>query len=184
MPEKDNYECAKIVNGILAREYEYHGDIKTGIYHRFVDLDENEDQRELLKSEIHSLISLFEDALKELGDDISHVKDDKPYNQILDDKGGMSKEEAIKIIDDMYHDKIEVYGEGNVVHVNLIETVKYTNLEFASIRLLRELLSLEDDMDKIKKLLKELEDYNYKGNFDDVDFIQSIIQQFKELLGE
>jgi hypothetical protein len=88
MPEKDNYECAKIVNGILAREYEHHGDIKTGIYHRFVDLDENADQRELLKSEIHSLIELFEDALKELGDDVSQVKDNKPYNQILDDKEG------------------------------------------------------------------------------------------------
>lgn len=83
MPEKDKYECAKIVNGILAREYEHHGDIKTGIYHRFVDLDENEDQRELLKSEIHSLIGLFEDALKELGDEESHyISKDKVKSKI------------------------------------------------------------------------------------------------------
>lgn len=83
MPEKDKYECAKIVNGILAREYEHNGDIKTSIYHRFVDLDENEDQRELLKSEIHSLIGLFEDALKELGDDGSHyISKDKVKSKI------------------------------------------------------------------------------------------------------
>ena len=38
--------------------------------------------------------------------------------------------------------------------------------------------------DKVKEILKELENYNFKGNFDDVDFIQNIIQQFKELLGD
>lgn len=108
---------------------------------------------------------------------------EKPYNQILDKKE-MSKEEAEKIIDDMYHDKTKVYGEGNVVHVDLIGTVKFTNLEFASVRLLREVVSLENDIDKIKKLLKELEDYNYKGNFDDVDFVQDITERFKKVLEE
>ena len=38
--------------------------------------------------------------------------------------------------------------------------------------------------DKIKEKIEEIENYNFKGNFDDMDFIQSIIQQFKELLGE
>ena len=37
---------------------------------------------------------------------------------------------------------------------------------------------------KIKEIIKELENYDFKGNFDDIDFIQSIIQQFEELIGE
>lgn len=80
-------------------------------------------------------------------------KEEKKYNQILDKKE-MSKEEAEKIIDEMYHDKIKVYGEGNVVHVDLIGTVKFTNLEFASVRILREEIWLQGE---VEKRLKEID---------------------------
>ena len=98
-------------------------------------------------------------------------KEEKKYNQILDKKE-MSKEEAEDIIDEMYHDKIKVYGEGNVVHVNLIGTVKYTYLEFASVRLLREVVSLENEIRDLYKMMSSKDD--------EIEYLADKIEQLKE----
>lgn len=106
------------------------------------------------------------------------MNEKKKYNQILDKKE-MSKEEAEKIIDEMYHDKIKVYGEGNVVHVDLIGTVKFTNLEFASVRILREEIWLQGE---VEKRLKEI-DSLYKmmsAKDDEIEYLADKIEQMKE----
>lgn len=59
----------------------------------------------------------------------------------------MTLEEAINIVDDMYQDRYktieEKTEEGTTVHLEKIDDVKFTNLEFASVRLLREVQSLQ-----------------------------------------
>lgn len=59
----------------------------------------------------------------------------------------MTLEEAINIVDEMYQDRYKVIEEKTeketTIHVEKIDNVKFTNLEFASVRLLREVQSLQ-----------------------------------------
>lgn len=59
----------------------------------------------------------------------------------------MTVEEAIDIVDTMYQERYKVIEEksedGITIHINKIDDVKFTNLEFASIRLLREVQSIQ-----------------------------------------
>ena len=80
-------------------------------------------------------------------------EEEKKYNQIMS-KNEITKEEAEDIIDEMYQFKNRILGENNTIYVDRIVTVQFTNLECASVRMLREVRCLES---KVKKLEKELD---------------------------
>lgn len=78
----------------------------------------------------------------------------------------MTTEEAIDIVDTMYQDRYKVIEEksegGILVHINKIDDVKFTNLEFASIRLLREVQSLQ------RNLSNTIPKQEIKGKFEKI----------------
>ena len=82
-------------------------------------------------------------------------KEEKYYNKIMkQDK--MSLEEAKNIIDEMYQDKYKIIEENNTIYVDRLDEVKFTNLEFASVRMLREVQSLRRKLEKQQQILQEL----------------------------
>ena len=80
----------------------------------------------------------------------------------------MNLEEALNIVDAMYQDRYKIIEENNTVYVNRLKDVKFTNLEFASVILLREVQSLQrklgNSMPKqvVKDKIKELEKLVYE----------------------
>ena len=56
----------------------------------------------------------------------------------------MSLEEALNVVDSMYQDRYKIVQENNTIYVDRLKNVEFTNLEFASVRLLREVQSLRD----------------------------------------
>lgn len=86
----------------------------------------------------------------------------KYYNHIMTKKE-MSIEEAETIIDDMYQDKYKIMEQktdtGVTIDLGKIDEITFTNLEFASVRVLREIQSLRHKMERQEKentYLKEL----------------------------
>ena len=58
----------------------------------------------------------------------------------------MSLEEAINIVDTMYQDRYKIIQENDTIYVDRLKDVKFTNLEFASVILLREVQSLQSKL--------------------------------------
>lgn len=90
------------------------------------------------------------------------MKVEKNYNKIMR-KRKMSINEAEKIIDDMYQDKYKIMEqrneEGITIDISEMDKIAFTNLEFASVRVLREIQSLRNKVEKQEKEntdLKEL----------------------------
>ena len=90
----------------------------------------------------------------------------KYYNQITTKKE-MSIEEAETIIDDMYQDKYKIMEQktdtGVTIDLSKIDEITFTNLEFASVIVLREIQSLRHKMEIQEKEntdLKELLTHN------------------------
>lgn len=84
-------------------------------------------------------------------------EEEKYYNKIMkQDK--MSIEEAENIIDEMYQDKYKIIEENNTIYVDRLDEVKFTNLEFASARMLREVQSLRRKLEKQQKEIENLKD--------------------------
>ena len=91
--------------------------------------------------------------------------EDKYYNQIMTKKE-MSIEEAETIIDDMYQDKYKIMEQkteqGVVIDVSKMDEITLTNLEFASVRMLREKQILETKYRRLQEKISEiLEHYKY-----------------------
>lgn len=105
----------------------------------------------------------------------------------------MTLEEAINIVDEMYQDRYKVIEEKTkeetIIHVEKIDDVKFTNLEFASVRLLREVQSLQRKLEnsipkqKVKDKIEELKN-NLKNNKKDLnknlDMINSKFNSFDD----
>lgn len=88
--------------------------------------------------------------------------ENKYYNQIMTKKE-MSIDEAETIIDDMYQDKYKIMSQktdtGVTIDLSKLDEITLTNLEFASVRALREIQSLRHKLEKQEKEntdLKEL----------------------------
>lgn len=88
--------------------------------------------------------------------------EDKYYNQIMTKKE-MSIEEAETIIDDMYQDKYKIMEQkteqGVVIDVSKMDEITLTNLEFASVRMLREKQILETKYRRLQEKISEILEY-------------------------
>lgn len=113
----------------------------------------------------------------------------KPYWVQIMTKDKMSLEEAETIINDMYQDRNKILENNNVIDISRINDVIFSNLEFASVIVLREIQSLERKLensipvslvkDKIRKN-EEIIDISNDG-----DLIHELLQKnkvYEELL--
>lgn len=99
--------------------------------------------------------------------ELEESKKSKPYWEQIMNKEKMTIEEAEIIIDDMYQDRNKIIAtkndKGVTVHLDRLDDVKFTNLEFASVRVLREIQSLRRKLEnsiqksKVKEKIDELE---------------------------
>lgn len=101
----------------------------------------------------------------------------------------MSVDEAIDIVDEMYQDRYKAIEKDDTILVNKLDDIKFTNLEFASVILLREVQSLQSNLEnsipkqKVKEILDDIYDYFERLNGPDED-IEYIENKRKELLEE
>ena len=80
----------------------------------------------------------------------------------------MSLEEAINIVDAMYQDRYKIIEENDTVYVDRLKDVKFTNLEFASVILLRGIQSLQSKLNNsIPKqvVIDKIEELMIQGNY-------------------
>lgn len=100
----------------------------------------------------------------------------------------MSVDEAIDIVDEMYQDRYKAIEKDDTILVNKLDDIKFTNLEFASVILLREVQSLQSNLEnsipkqKIKEALEDIEDYfeRLNGPDKDIEYIRQVKQELLE----
>lgn len=95
----------------------------------------------------------------------TYIEKSKPYWEQIMTKDEMTIDEALTIIDDMYQDRYKIMSQKTeketIVDLGKMDYIKFTNLEWASVRTLREVQSLNNKLekwkDKIKAKIEELE---------------------------
>ena len=90
----------------------------------------------------------------------TYIEKSKPYWEQIMTKDEMTIEEALTIIDDMYQDRYKIMSQKTeketIVDLSKMDYIKFTNLEWASVRVLREVQSLRHEMEKQSKEIEEL----------------------------
>lgn len=86
------------------------------------------------KAELYDVID------KTLG---TFLEQEKPIWQQEMTTDKMNLEEALNVVDSMYQDRYKIIRENDTIYVDRLKDVKFTNLEFASVILLREVQSLQ-----------------------------------------
>lgn len=87
------------------------------------------------KAELYDVID------KTLG---TFLEQEKPIWQQEMTTDKMNLEEALNIVNEMYQDRYKIIQENDTIYVDKLKDVKFTNLEFASVILLREVQSLQN----------------------------------------
>ena len=120
----------------------------------------------------------------------TYFEKSKPYWEQIMTKDKMSLEEAETIINDMYQDRNKILENNNVIDISRLDDVKFTNLEFASVRAIREIHSLERKLGNsisvslVEEKIEEI-DKIYKGiPEDEGDFAKAILIKEKQVLQE
>ena len=119
------------------------------------------------------------------------LEEEKPIwqQEMTSDKMGL--EEALNIVDVMYQDRYKIAQENNTIYVDRLKNVEFTNLEFASVRLLREVQSLQSKLknsiptqvviDKIKEYDKKMEEDAGHPNWVVTDrIVMNVLQELLE----
>lgn len=114
----------------------------------------------------------------------TYFEKSKPYWEQIMTKDKMSLEEAETIINDMYQDRNKILENNNVIDISRLDDVKFTNLEFASVRAIREIQSLERKLEnsipvslveeKIEEIQKEYEETLKTANFKEIEKMNKI----------
>ena len=121
----------------------------------------------------------------------TYIEKSKPYWEQIMTKDEMTIEEALTIIDDMYQDRYKIMSQKTeketIVDLSKMDYIRFTNLEWASVRVLREVQSLNHKFkkleDKIKAKIEELkEDIKYSANPLSIDNSKFGIKVLQSLL--
>ena len=123
------------------------------------------------------------------------LEQEKPIWQQEMKTDKMSLEEALNVVDSMYQDRYKIVQENNTIYVDRLKNVEFTNLEFASVRLLREVQSLRDylensiptqvvidKIEELKKLIEKIKEDNQYSN--EIPLYEHDIKLLEELLQE
>lgn len=119
------------------------------------------------------------------------LEKEKPIWQQEMKTNKMSLVEALNIVDSMYQDRYKIVQENNTIYADRLKDVKFTNLEFASVRLLREVLSLQSKLknsipkqtviDKIKEYYKRMTEDAGHPNWVVTDrIVMNVLQELLE----
>lgn len=117
----------------------------------------------------------------------TYFEKSKPYWEQIMTKDKMSLEEAETIINDMYQDRNKILENNNVIDISRLDDVKFTNLEFASVRAIREIQSLERKLENsipvslVKDKIEELKENGYWNYLEERD-LETTIDILQELL--
>ena len=111
----------------------------------------------------------------------TYIEKSKPYWEQIMTKDEMTIEEALTIIDDMYQDRYKIMSQKTeketIVDLSKMDYIRFTNLEWASVRVLREVQSLNHKFkkleDKIKAKIEEVKD----GTYDAKIVLQSLLEK-------
>ena len=114
----------------------------------------------------------------------TYIEKSKPYWEQIMTKDEMTIEEALTIIDDMYQDRYKIMSQKTeketIVDLSKMDYIRFTNLEWASVRALREVQSLnyklEKLQDKIKAKIEEVKD----GTYDAKIVLQSLLEYIED----
>lgn len=110
----------------------------------------------------------------------TYIEKSKPYWEQIMTKDEMTIEEALTIIDDMYQDRYKIMSQKTeketIVDLSKMDYIRFTNLEWASVRVLREVQSLNHKFkkweDKIKAKIEErnkwLQEYDEQEEMDEL----------------
>lgn len=96
------------------------------------------------------------------------LEQEKPIWQQEMTTNKMSLEEALSIVDEMCQDRYKIIEKNNTIYVDKLNDIKFTNLEFASVRLLREVQSLQYKLENSipKQVVKDkIEELMIQGNY-------------------
>lgn len=123
----------------------------------------------------------------------TYIEKSKPYWEQIMTKDEMTIDEALTIIDDMYQDRYKIMSQKTeketIVDLGKMDYIKFTNLEWASVRALREVQSLnyklEKLQDKIKAKIEELEKLDFgtdlvsqfTANLTTITILQSLLEK-------
>lgn len=97
----------------------------------------------------------------------TYIEKSKPYWEQIMTKDEMTIEEALTIIDDMYQDRYKIMSQKTeketIVDLSKMDYIRFTNLEWASVRVLREVQSLNHKFKKLEDKIKaKIEEYDDK----------------------
>lgn len=88
----------------------------------------------------------------------TYIEKSKPYWEQIMTKDEMTIDEALTIIDDMYQDRYKIMSQKTeketIVDLGKMDYIKFTNLEWASVRALREVQSLNYKLEKLQDKIK------------------------------
>ena len=117
----------------------------------------------------------------------TYIEKSKPYWEQIMTKDEMTIDEALTIIDDMYQDRYKIMSQKTeketIVDLSKMDYIKFTNLEWASVRVLREVQSLRHEMEKQSKEIEQLKKYEkYYEEMEEVNKKFIAVDKIKEIL--
>ena len=115
----------------------------------------------------------------------TYIEKSKPYWEQIMTKDEMTIEEALTIIDDMYQDRYKIMSQKTeketIVDLSKMDYIKFTNLEWASVRVLREVQSLNHKFKKLEDKIKaKIEDILNSENSEAIEKLiewQSLLEK-------
>ena len=111
----------------------------------------------------------------------TYIEKSKPYWEQIMTKDEMTIEEALTIINDMYQDRYKIMSQKTeketIVDLSKMDYIKFTNLEWASVRVLRELQSLNHKFKKLEDKIKAKIEEVSNGTYDAKIVLQSLLEK-------
>lgn len=111
----------------------------------------------------------------------TYIEKSKPYWEQIMTKDEMTIDEALTIIDDMYQDRYKIMSQKTeketIVDLGKMDYIKFTNLEWASVRALREVQSLNHKFKKLEGKIKAKIEEVKDGTYDAKIVLQSLLEK-------
>lgn len=111
----------------------------------------------------------------------TYIEKSKPYWEQIMTKDEMTIDEALTIIDDMYQDRYKIMSQKTeketIVDLGKMDYIKFTNLEWASVRALREVQSLNYKLEKLQDKIKAKIEEVSNGTYDAKIVLESLLEK-------
>lgn len=183
--DEKTIDCINAIEDLLKERKKYTIRLTDEEYGRVIDIAQKDKRIKELEEETTKLkaqhiftrnkatdeekAELYDVIDKTLG---TFLEQEKPIWQQEMTTDKMNLEEALNIVNEMYQDRYKIIQENDTIYVDKLKDVKFTNLEFASVILLREVQSLQNKfknsiptqkvIDKTEYLKKQRRELGFK----------------------